>query len=85
MDALRTCVACRVRAPRAQLIRVVVCDGQIVLDDRAVLPGRGAWVHETAQCLKLAVERGSFSRSLKVSRQLDTRPVENRLKTLMDN
>ncbi|WP_246454371.1 YlxR family protein [Leucobacter denitrificans] len=60
-------------------------DGRLLLDDRAVLPGRGAWVHETAECLSLAVQRRPFVRALRVSGQLDTFPLENRLKMLMDN
>ncbi|WP_083506476.1 YlxR family protein [Leucobacter sp. G161] len=84
MDPIRTCVACRTRAARAELLRVVVRDGHLIIDDRAVLPGRGAWVHETAECMNLAVQRGTFARALRASRQLDVQPLENRLKMLMD-
>ncbi|MGR4009350.1 YlxR family protein [Leucobacter sp. 1207-22] len=84
MDAVRTCVGCRARAERDVLLRVVVDGGQLIADDRAVLPGRGAWVHPTAKCLSQAVQRRAFVRALKVSGQLDTTPLENRLKTLMD-
>ena len=85
MEALRTCVACRRRAARHELLRVVLHEGRLIPDDRAVLPGRGSWVHPTAQCLKQAVSRGAFSRVLKVSGSLDIGPLENRLETLMDN
>jgi len=54
-------------------------------DERAVHPGRGSWVHPTPQCLTLAMSRGSFARALRVSGKLDTVPLENRLKSLMDN
>ncbi|MBP6684849.1 MAG: YlxR family protein [Leucobacter sp.] len=84
MDPIRTCVACKTRAARAELLRVVVRDGHLIIDDRAVLPGRGAWVHETAECMNLAVQRGTFARALRASRQLDVQPLENRLKMLMD-
>ncbi|KIP52756.1 YlxR family protein [Leucobacter komagatae] len=84
MDPIRTCVACRTRATRAELLRLVVRDGHLFIDDRAVLPGRGAWVHETAECLNLAVQRGTFTRALRVSGKLDAHPLENRLKMLMD-
>jgi predicted RNA-binding protein YlxR (DUF448 family) len=85
MDSVRTCVACRKRASRAELLRVVLHDDRLIADDRAVRPGRGAWVHPTAQCLERAVSRGAFPRALKVSGKPDTGPLENRLKTLMDN
>ncbi|MDI6023950.1 YlxR family protein [Leucobacter sp. UT-8R-CII-1-4] len=85
MDPLRTCVACRQRATQDVLLRVVAHGDRLAVDDRAVMPGRGAWVHPTAVCLKQAVSRGSFARALKVSGSLDTSPLENRLETHMDN
>lgn len=85
MEAIRTCVACRQRAARDKLLRVVLREGRLEVDERAVLPGRGAWVHPTADCLKLSVSRGAFARALKVSGKLDTSPLENRQETLMDN
>ncbi len=85
MDPIRTCVSCRKQGTRAELLRLVAMDGRLLIDDRAVLPGRGAWVHETAECLNLAVQRGFIVRALRVSGKLDTFPLENRLKMLMDN
>ncbi|NLB47266.1 MAG: YlxR family protein [Microbacteriaceae bacterium] len=84
MDPLRTCVSCRKRANRDELLRVVLCDGQLRVDDRAVLPGRGAWVHPTTTCVRQAVSRAVFARALKASGSLDASPLENRLETLMD-
>ncbi|UOQ56475.1 YlxR family protein [Leucobacter allii] len=85
MVAVRTCVACRSRGARTELLRVVLHDGRLLADDRAVLPGRGAWVHPTARCLDQAVTRGAFARALRASGRPDAGPLENRLKTLMDN
>ncbi|MBC9928123.1 MULTISPECIES: YlxR family protein [unclassified Leucobacter] len=85
MDPVRSCVGCHARANRAELLRVVQRDGQVLPDDRAVLPGRGAWVHPTVQCVEQAVKRGAFSRALRSSGKLDTSPLQNRLKSLMDN
>ncbi|MBL5973878.1 MAG: YlxR family protein [Candidatus Leucobacter sulfamidivorax] len=85
MDPVRTCVGCRLRVPRGELLRVVLQDSRLTPDDRAVLPGRGAWVHPTPRCIELAVSRGAFARALRVSGKPDAGPLENRLKTLMDN
>ncbi|WP_075201300.1 MULTISPECIES: YlxR family protein [Leucobacter] len=85
MDAVRTCVACRQRASRTDLLRVVAHENRLDVDDRAVLPGRGAWVHPTLECVNRAVTRGVFPRALRASGKLDASPLENRLKTLMDN
>ncbi|MEV8336874.1 YlxR family protein [Leucobacter sp. NPDC077196] len=85
MVPVRTCVACRKRAPRTELLRVVAHEGRLLVDDRAVLPGRGAWVHPEYSCLDRAVARGTLLRALRLSGKPDVSPLENRLKTLMDN
>ncbi|WP_084613372.1 YlxR family protein [Microbacterium terrae] len=76
MIAVRTCVGCRTRAPRSSLLRVVSIDSVLVPDERASLPGRGAWVHETPECVDAAVKRRAFVRALRVSGPLDTQTIE---------
>ena len=72
---VRTCIGCRVRAPRAQLLRLVNDDGRLAVDARAVAPGRGAWIHTDPTCLELAERRRAFGRALRVSGPLDAAPV----------
>ncbi len=57
MEPVRTCVGCRTRAPRTALLRVVAQNDTLIPDDRAVLPGRGAWVHPTLECMDAALRR----------------------------
>lgn len=66
---VRTCIGCRERAGRDELLRVVVEGGQIQPDPHAVLPGRGAWLHPG--CLDAAERRRAFSRALRVSGPVD--------------
>ncbi|MEJ1921437.1 YlxR family protein [Microbacterium sp. KHB019] len=66
MDPVRTCVGCRMRASRSALLRVVASPDALIFDDRAVMPGRGAWVHPTRECLENAVRRRAFARALRV-------------------
>ena len=77
MDPVRTCVGCRARASRSALIRVVVNNGELVFDEKAVLPGRGAWLHPTPECLQNALRRKAFARALRVSTALDLSTAEN--------
>lgn len=77
MEPVRTCVGCRARAPRSALLRVVVRDGVIVADEKAVLPGRGAWVHDTEACVQAAVRRRAFGRALRVSASVDTQTFQH--------
>ena len=79
MDPVRTCVGCRTRAPRSALLRVVSIDSVLVADERASMPGRGAWVHETQECVDAAIRRRAFVRALRVSGPLDTQTIEKRL------
>lgn len=67
----RTCVGCRKKAARDQLVRLVRGGSpedavpRIVVDERSSAPGRGAWVHPDARCLDHAVSRGGLSRSFR--------------------
>ena len=79
MEAVRTCVGCRTRAPRSALLRVISIDSVLVPDVRASMPGRGAWVHETQECVDAAIRRRAFVRALRVSGPLDSQTLENRL------
>jgi uncharacterized protein len=79
MESVRTCVGCRTRAPRSALLRVVTIDSHLIPDERATMPGRGAWVHPTEACVGAAVRRRAFVRALRVSGPLDSQTLENRL------
>lgn len=79
MEAVRTCVGCRARAPRSALLRVVSIESVLVPDERASMPGRGAWVHETRECVDAALRRRAFVRALRVSGPLDTQTIEEHI------
>jgi predicted RNA-binding protein YlxR (DUF448 family) len=57
------------------MMRVVVVEGVLVPDPRACIPGRGAWVHPTPDCLDLAERRRAFARALRVPGPLDVAAV----------
>ncbi|MGY1719345.1 YlxR family protein [Blastococcus sp. SYSU DS0552] len=64
---VRTCVGCRKRTSVTDLLRVVVVAGDLVPDPRRRLPGRGASLHPTAECLRAAERRRAFQRALRCS------------------
>ncbi|WP_190140781.1 YlxR family protein [Streptomyces longispororuber] len=68
----RTCVGCRERAAKSELLRIVAVEGVCVPDPRGTLPGRGAYVHPALVCLDLAVRRRAFPRAFRVQGPLDT-------------
>ncbi|NEA65471.1 YlxR family protein [Streptomyces sp. SID12488] len=67
----RTCVGCRERAAKKDLLRIVAVEGECVPDHRGTLPGRGAYTHPALVCLDLAVRRRAFPRALRVQGALD--------------
>jgi predicted RNA-binding protein YlxR (DUF448 family) len=80
MEPIRTCVGCRQRASRSDLLRVVAASQKLVIDERGGLAGRGAWLHASKTCLNLAIERRAFGRALRAEGPFDvsalTQPIE---------
>ncbi|WP_082467554.1 YlxR family protein [Leifsonia sp. Leaf264] len=79
MEPVRTCIGCRSRAPRSSLLRIVAGESELVVDETAVLPGRGAWLHPTDSCFRLALRKRAFGRALRMTGNPDASPLENRL------
>jgi len=67
MNTVRTCLGCRVRAERQALLRIVCASGEAVADPSATLPGRGAWVHPTTECIEASIKRKVFGRAFRSS------------------
>ncbi|HVU60437.1 MAG TPA: YlxR family protein [Mycobacteriales bacterium] len=71
-EPVRTCVGCRVRAAKPELIRVVAVAGTLTPDPRGTSPGRGAYLHPDPTCLALAERRRAFPRALRAGGALDS-------------
>ena len=68
----RTCVGCRSKAPKRDLVRVVRArDGDVVLDPSGSAPGRGAYVHRDGGCLEAALLSRGFERALRTGLTAD--------------
>jgi len=76
----RTCVACRAKAPRAELLRFVRgADGRLIFDQSGRLPGRGAWTCSAIECFEGAIVRGRFAHIIRLSGSgsaLDTEMID---------
>jgi predicted RNA-binding protein YlxR (DUF448 family) len=68
----RTCVGCRHRSSRAELLRIVAKSNDLVFDVFKKMPGRGVWIHSSQECLNLAIQRNAFGRALKLNKQPDS-------------
>jgi uncharacterized protein len=87
--AERTCVACGEHDDRGALIRLVASpEGEVAIDLRARLPGRGAWVHPDRGCAaKIERDPRRLARVLKSSvraERLEQRLVEAVLRAVLD-
>ncbi|MBW8483661.1 YlxR family protein [Actinomadura sp. PM05-2] len=69
---MRTCVGCRARTAKSDLLRLVVVGNVIVPDGRGRLPGRGAHLHPDPACLELAERRRAFPRAFRLAGPLDS-------------
>jgi len=64
---VRTCVGCRSREAKSDLLRLVAgADGRPRFDPGDRSPGRGAYVHARPECVRRAVRRGALARALRV-------------------
>jgi uncharacterized protein len=71
-EPVRTCIGCRSRAPKRELIRVAQTpDGGIRLDHAGSAPGRGAYVHPRPACAVAAGSDRRLVRALRASAGLD--------------
>ncbi|QJC22663.1 YlxR family protein [Arcanobacterium buesumense] len=65
---IRTCVGCRTKAYRNELLRVIASDdGCLQPDPRAIMPGRGAWIHPRSECVAQAIKTSQFARAFRRS------------------
>ncbi|WP_370072557.1 YlxR family protein [Streptacidiphilus sp. MAP5-3] len=72
----RTCVGCRKRSAKHDLLRVTAVEGACVPDPRGTLPGRGAYLHPESGCLASALRRRAFPRAFRLQGPLDTTALE---------
>ncbi|NQU97267.1 MAG: YlxR family protein [Chloroflexi bacterium] len=68
---LRTCVACRTRADKRQLVRIVRgTSGDVAPDPTGRAPGRGAYLCPRLECWEIGTAKGRLGRALKLEKGL---------------
>ena len=76
---VRTCVGCRLRDVKTALIRFVLVEGHVVPDLAGRMPGRGASLHPSPECLELAERRRAFTRALRAHGPVDLTAVRDQV------
>ena len=82
---VRTCIGCRERDGKADLLRIVGCGTQAVPDPAAVLAGRGAYLHRRKDCFHLAERRRAFGRALRLAGPVDLSLVRDLFEDAADH
>ena len=59
------CAACRQMKPKETLLRIVLKDGILSLDETGKAPGRGMYICRNGECILNAKKRGSAERTFK--------------------
>ncbi|MCL4236602.1 MAG: YlxR family protein [Deltaproteobacteria bacterium] len=63
---IRSCCACRKRAPKEELIRFFrSSENRLEIDEAQRSEGRGAYVCPSLSCFERALKKGSFARTLR--------------------
>ncbi len=66
----RTCIACRKRKGRTEMMRLALISNgpelSVCHDEKKIMAGRGAWVCNQ-ECLLLAVKRKALGRAFKIA------------------
>ena len=68
---IRTCLGCRERRSKHELVRLVRrADGIVAVDAGAALPGRGAYVCAAAGCVERALKTGPLAHAFRAACRL---------------
>lgn len=78
-EPIRTCVGCRERASKADLVRLVILDGTLTVDRDFTVPGRGAYLHPRPDCVESALRRRALPRALRWQGNLNVDTVSEQL------
>lgn len=76
---IRTCVGCRTRAEKTELLRIVLDSQAPLWDQNNSMPGRGAYLHSNLECLEKALSRGGLSRAFR--KTVNIQEARNNLRT----
>ena len=82
----RSCVACRQTRPKGELLRIVrTPQGEVKVDEKGKLAGRGAYICRNQQCAEQALKQRKLTRALgcptgeqlaaEISKQLQAAPA----------
>jgi predicted RNA-binding protein YlxR (DUF448 family) len=72
---MRTCVSCKIKRRKKELIRIVLdAQGRVVRDKNGKRPGRGAYVCESRSCLERLVKGNILAKAFREEGSITIHP-----------
>ena len=65
MKPQRRCIGCGKSFDKDSLYRIVLSDGEPVLDEKQQIPGRGCYLCKNDKCVENAIKKKALSRNYK--------------------
>ncbi len=70
---VRTCVVCREKAGKRQLIRLVRSEAGVVIDPSGKMNGRGAYLCDDVSCWERAIHGDILNQALRMTLSMEDR------------
>jgi len=75
---LRTCIACRTKSPKREMVRIVKDgEGNVFIDAKGKVRGRGANLCANAECLDKALEKKIIASALRLESPLSEQLISD--------
>ncbi|MBQ7245891.1 MAG: YlxR family protein [Firmicutes bacterium] len=69
----RRCIGCMESKPQIELVRIVLdAANSAVLDESGNMPGRGAYICKSQDCIEKAIKKRAFSRAFRREVKIDS-------------
>ena len=80
---VRTCISCRKQSDKGDFTRIVRNqDGLICIDRNGKLPGRGAYICNSAECISQAIKGNRLNKALRCEIPAD---IKNKLEESLNS
>ena len=68
----RTCIACRTRKPKEELVRIIAKDNIALIDDSFKVDTRGMYICKNKECINKLLKAKDISKCVKIKATKDS-------------
>ena len=66
MKEIRTCIACRAKKKKHELIRIVKCEEKVLIDEKHNINSRGMYICNSLKCLERLEKNKNIEKVIKL-------------------